>query len=378
MKVAMRIRAALIGCAVAACGGGADESSATSSGRDTPSNASGGNTEPDSVAPPEPGQCSNFVCVPPACCGQTCRSDADCCRGTGCSAGGVCIPESCQGCGGLTPFCTYTLDTCEGECAPPPGCGEACNEATPCGAGTRCTAFDSGESRCVPESFEALCQAQCADEDGRYKCTFNFAQCDFTCAGAASTPPPCCLDACEGDGDCCAGTFCGSSGRCVPDGCGACNGYLPFCTTEPETCTPTCVPPPTCGEVCSNDADCGARAVCKEFFDGERKCVPDQFDAACGACGETCTFRGSDCSVSCEADEPSPPPDGPVRPPEGEDLVEPPMTSCGLCCDACRADTDCCAGFLCSEETDRCIPAECSDCASGRCAFDCPLDATAR
>jgi hypothetical protein len=289
----------------------------------------------------------------------------------------VCIPESCRGCGGLEPFCTYSLDTCEGECTPPPSCGEACNEATPCGAGTRCNVFDSGESYCVPDAFEEMCRARCSDGNGPFNCTFVFAECDVTCAPPAPpTPPSCCLADCQSDGDCCAGTFCGPNGRCLPDGCEACNGYLPFCETDPETCAPTCVPPPTCGELCEGDADCGPRAVCNEFLDGARKCVPDQFEAACGACGETCLFQGSDCSVSCQSDAPMPPPDDPSRPEEGDGGVEPPAAICALCCDACRTDADCCAGFSCDDAAGRCIPGECSGCASGRCEFVCPPGAT--
>lgn len=342
----------------------------------TPGPSGGARTVDAEVPPPEPGQCQQFECVPPTCCGAACTGDAECCQGTYCSPDGNCIPNTCRGCGGFAPFCSYDLQTCVGECVAPPTCGEACNEATPCGPGTLCNQFDSGESYCVPDAYEETCRAMCGGGGGSFTCHFDFASCDVSCAPPAPpTPPACCLDACTGDGDCCEGTFCGSSGRCIPAGCQSCDGLRPFCQTDPETCAPSCVAPPTCGEPCTGDAECGARAVCNTFLSGARKCVPDAFEASCMACADEtgtyhCQFSGDACDVTCVYGEPEPPPDPPVGETDGG--VAPPPVSCALCCDACAADADCCGGFTCDEAAGRCIPAECGGCPSGQCRFDCP------
>ena len=289
---------------------------------------------------PVPGDtCREVTCRAPACCGEP-ATNGECCRGTILGLDGLCIPDDCDGC---PNGCTYNRASCEATCNAPSCCGQ------PAGADGCCEGTILGnDGKCIPD----ICRF-C--ENG---CQYDASTCEAHCA-----PPACCQAACTTDADCCPGTRCSEStsgGRaCVNQECEFCGGMQPLCaTTDTATCEVTCIPPPTCGDVCSTDDDCGLGAVCNTFLDGARKCVPRDFQDECNLCQGGCIFHGSTCDVECKVTAP---------PPEPEELA-----ACGQ---PCSADADC-AGGSCQQlpEGSVCVPVAvavvCSTCGDAGCHID--------
>lgn len=125
------------------------------------------------------------VCHVPDCCLSACvpgaGEESGCCPGTECSEVGAgdyrCIPPGCDRCSGMHPTCQITTE-CQSVCIPPPGCGSLCETETDCQPGTRCYAFSSEVSRCVPVPFEEICS-----ECGEQGCQFNATSCEVQCSG---------------------------------------------------------------------------------------------------------------------------------------------------------------------------------------------------
>lgn len=224
----------------------------------------------------------------PNCCGATCGPTQRCCRGTVCSQSGRCIPRECAECGDRG--CTVDYETCEATCGPISCCFASCWTDTDCCSGAVCRATSAGARQCVP--------AACSE------CTAQGLPCEVTddCEPVCGTPS-CCHALCRSDRDCCMGTACmrttGNERRCMPAACRDCTGMRPTCQASSE-CEATCIGPPSCGERCNTNADCGAGALCHQFSRELRLCVPTGFEAACRACGTVgCRFNGTECDVDC-------------------------------------------------------------------------------
>src|SRR5690606_19497947 len=118
------------------------------------------------------------------------------------------------------------------------------------------------------------------------------------CSDVQCNPAPCCGGSCVTDADCCGGTVCSTDGRCIPEACVAC-GEL-GCLVDFAACRATCVAPERCGQACTSDSECGVGAHCFAFAAGDRRCVPNRFEAECARCGaDECVFDGARCDVSC-------------------------------------------------------------------------------
>src|SRR5690606_9822745 len=180
------------------------------------------------------------------------------------------------------------------------------------------------------------------------------------CSDVQCNPAPCCGGSCVTDADCCGGTVCSTDGRCIPESCVAC-GEL-GCLVDFAACRATCVAPERCGQACTSDSECGVGAHCFAFAAGDRRCVPNRFEAECARCGaDECVFDGARCDVSCRPAADAGSPDGGVG-------------SCLACCQPCQADADCCPGTYCGESAMGglyCFPVECRTCTYG-CTFTCP------
>lgn len=152
-------------------------------------------------------------------------------------------------------------------------------------------------------------------------------------AGApAAAPPICCGETCSPGRRCCAGTVCGSEGRCVPDSCAACGDR--GCRVDYAACTGECAPPVCCGETCGPGRPCCDGTACGS----NGRCVPE----VCRDCGDRgCMVDYRTCSATCATPE--------------------------CCSDVCVDDDDCCGGTVCRTSTAggldrRCVPPECDQC----------------
>ncbi len=265
------------------------------------------------------------------------------------------------------------------QCNPPPCCGGPCTSDGDCCDGTLCS--DAGD--CIPASCNYC---------GELGCTVNFADCTAECI-----TPDICLNPCSDDGDCMGGTFCSpmqqGGDACVPDGCKSCGGMKPTCSTS-DDCTYECIAPPSCGDLCSSDTECGPFGECLEFDNGIQRCTPEGFQQICNGCPDGCLFNDQDCTMECDyseqqtPDQPDPEPDPDPDPepdpdpdpepdpdpdPEPDVSEEEAGTQCAACCEPCTTDADCCMGF-CGENLEgqrTCLPGQCSVCTHG-CTFYCP------
>jgi hypothetical protein len=164
--------------------------------------------------------------------------------------------------------------------------------------------------------------------------------------------PNCCGQSCDprGQDQCCPGTVCSRSGRCIPDDCAECGGR--GCRVDYTTCTAECGAPGCCLQDCVRNVDCCPGTQCRDTSPGRSQCVPE----ACDECPYGCSIGSESCDVEC-------------RQP-------------GCCHDECVTDGDCCAGTRCqttSGNVRRCMPIECDRCtgmhpycrASSTCEVEC-------
>lgn len=206
------------------------------------------------------------ACSKPACCLKACASDGDCCPGARCAANTMgekrCTPKTCDACDGLTPICQVSA-MCDVACAPPPSCGAVCHTDGECGVHSGCHSFLDGAKYCVPDAFQAQCNA-C----GPKGCLFHPDRCEVECAPAS---PP---DLAMSPVDAGAGTDLSAS---VGDGAAPSEGGL--AGPDGGACKACCQP-------CVSDGDCCAGTSCQSDDTGHPLCVPAQ----CLRCLYGCSF----------------------------------------------------------------------------------------
>jgi hypothetical protein len=264
------------------------------------------------------------------------------------------------------------------KCRPPACCGQACGTGTSCCKGTVC----GTSGKCIPDECQAC---------GQVGCEVNFTECTAKCA-----KPSCCLTACTTDTECCPGTKCldlsGGGRKCFPSSCSSCGGMMSWCQVVGDCDDTKCVPPPSCGKVCTSDPECETGSVCHQFQSGVKKCVPKAYQAECNACGSKgCLFHGDTCTVDCQtgtggtggsagtggtAGAAGTAGIGGTGGTGGTSSKDagPPPPACSPCCSPCGSSYPaCCAGSKCGKDDQGnpiCIPSSCSYCDNG-CTFTC-------
>jgi MYXO-CTERM domain-containing protein len=301
-------------------------------------------------------QCASGFCRDGVCCDAACSGVCQACTAAkkGSGVDGVCEPVA--------------MDTDpDDECAEGPNFPTSCLADGMCDGSGACRVFakdtvSCGATQCVGGAAQGLL---C---NGAGSCVTATKSCEpYICESNQ------CLQACSDANDCASGSFCSSSGACLPkqanglactagkecqsgfcaDGicCDqACSGQCEACNVSPNegTCSPVIGEPVGARPACEGQGECGGacdgvdRTACKVPPSGKPcgtpSCALDKATASkCDGLG-ACVAQTDDCSpFSCGSD---------------------------ACRSTCSASDHCAEGFVCNPETGNCVPA------AGKCASD--------